>query len=104
MNSALAAFIEGKSDLADWWHRNARSPDDVTKEPADTLKAQPRGPHTKTFNDRVPSFCQSPDLQMEISAPAAYFESNLQEAITDDSGEPPVQTPFNSHMAQDEQS
>lgn len=103
MNSALAASIEGKSDLADWRHRNARSPDDVTKGLADTLNAQPRGPHIKTFNDRVPPFCQSPDSQMENPAPAAYFESNLQEAVTDDSGEPPDQTPINSHMPQDEQ-
>jgi len=55
MNAALAAFVEGKSDSADWWHRNARMKDkDVAKGPADTSTAESRGPRIMTPNARLP--------------------------------------------------
>ena len=80
MNSALAAFVEGKSASADWWHRNSRSlnENDVTTEPADASVTETRGPRIKTPNSRLPSMSGN------------YFEPPSQQAITDELGRRPL--------------
>jgi hypothetical protein len=84
MNAALAAFVEGKSDPADWWHRNARSQDEeMTKETVEFSVAGGRGPRINTPSAKTPSVREAFD----------YFEPKGQEAATDDSGSEPLLDP-----------
>jgi hypothetical protein len=71
MNSALAAFVEGKSDSADWWHTNARSHDYET---ADHPTAEEgRGSRIRTPSERLPPVSQSAGPHLENSASGCYF-------------------------------
>jgi len=68
MNAALAAFVEGKSDSADWWHRNTRMKDkDVAKGPADTSTAESRGPRIMTPNARLPPLSRESSDYFDLS-------------------------------------
>lgn len=70
MNTALGAFMEGKSDLRDWWHRNAHS---TTSHHSLARSNESR---LKTYNDRVPVSPISPDTNNQNSEQAGYFASN----------------------------
>lgn len=85
MNSALAAFVEGKSRSGDWWHREMRSQEDLTKEGADMPL---RERHFQKTNDRVPSFCQTSSKRMEKAALVGQL--GHQQAVFDDDEELPV--------------
>jgi hypothetical protein len=104
MNAALAAFVEGKSDSADWWHCNARCEDDTTTDAADIMKAEPRGPRNRTFNTRVPPTSRTTGSCLENSVADGYFEPNSQEVTNDENGQSPVQLPLNFQVAQDHRS
>lgn len=72
MNTALGAFVEGKSDSRDWWHRNAHSSPDAPGH----ATAKPNEPRIKTFNNRVPMTPQVTVPKLENSALAEHFASN----------------------------
>jgi hypothetical protein len=101
MNSALAAFVEGRSNSADWWHHNARSRNDVKKEPTDDLQAEFRGPRNRTLNERIPSDPYSAGALLENAMTGEYFEPNIQGAITNETGQLPIKPPFNPPVAQE---
>jgi hypothetical protein len=89
MNSALAAFVEGKSNSADWWHTNARSHDYET---ADHPTAEEgRGSRIRTPSERLPTVSQRAGPHLEKSAPGCYF------APTGEEHQPPP----NPHVSQD---
>lgn len=71
MNTALGAFVEGKSKSRDWWHRSAHassSPD---------LASDAQGANLRTFNGRVPTSSQQPDSGDVL---AAKVPSNTSDA------------------------
>lgn len=88
MNSALAAFVEGKSHSADWWHHNSRSSNDGLQGATDAPKGEAR---IQTPNDRVPLFSPPAGLPLEDSSWADYFGSNDQKTGTDGNAEVPGQ-------------
>ena len=91
MNSALAAFVEGKSKSGDWWHRDTRD------EAAKQIAAIPaREPRAQEVNERLPSLIHTPDAKAENANSAGYFDASQQQAIQDDNGEP---SPLNPLMA-----
>ena len=96
MNSALAAFVEGKAKSADWWHRDTQ--DDATKQVPDV---PPRELCTQRVNERVPCSRQTPSARMEDSAPAGYFASDQRQASSHDNIEPPVEPSPDPPLAKD---
>lgn len=82
MNSALAAFVEGKSKSGDWWHRDTR--DEAAKQLADMPSKELR---TQEINDRLPSISQTPGARSDRSNAAGYFDTDQQQAPNDDTGE-----------------
>jgi len=99
MNSALAAFVEGKSESGDWWHRQPR--DDAAKQVANMPLRELR---TQKVNERLPSFCQTPNARVENLKSAEYFNSGHQNVVSDDNGEPRAEPPLNTPMANDDHS
>jgi len=92
MNTALAAFVEGKSDAADWWYCNARSQDKAVTKPAGSSTAKLRGPRVKTPNARVPSISPPTDA-------GDYFEPKQEEMTTSDTD---AEFRLNPHTDQDD--
>lgn len=94
MNSALAAFVEGKSNSGDWWHRDTR--DEAAKQIAAIPSREPRA---QEVNERLPSLCHSPNARVEDSNISGYFETSHQQGIADDSAEQLPEPPFDPPMA-----
>jgi len=93
MNSALAAFVEGKSKSGDWWHRDTR--DAAAKQVA----AMPlREPRAQEVNERLPSLSHA-KAKGENSNQSGHLNASLQPAIVDENGEPSAQQPPNRPMA-----
>ena len=101
MNSALAAFVEGKSDSADWWHSNARSKDNVSREQADTPMVDWRGSRIRTPSERLPLPSQATGSHLDDPTSAGYFGPIGEEANPPNNG---LQSPLNSHVGQGDQS
>ena len=97
MNSALAAFVEGKSKSEDWWHRGLR--DDAAKQAADMPLRELRA---QKANERLPSFCQTPHARVENFRLAGSSNSGHQHIVVDDNGEPRAEPPLNPPMANDD--
>jgi signal transduction histidine kinase len=98
MNSALAAFVEGKAKSATWWHRDAPGPDDAMKPDPDM---PPRELRTQVPNDRVPTSYQTPGERMENPDQAGYLDPNQRQTSTHDNAEPKVGLPRYSPIAKD---
>lgn len=72
MNSALGAFVEGRSDSRDWWHRSGHA--QINEQGHhESLTNEPR---IKTFNDRVPSTPRPFDEEGEDSVNDGYLAEN----------------------------
>jgi len=72
MNTALGAFVEGKSDPRDWWHRNGRSRTDEEG----LTDIGPREPRIQTFSHRLPKTPYAVDQLSKSSAGDRYFAAN----------------------------
>lgn len=96
MNSALAAFVEGKSKSGDWWHRDMRAEaaKQVTAIPPRELRAQ-------EVNDRLPSINQAPNAKTEDANSDGSFDTSHQQAIADANGEPSTEPPSPPMVAGD---
>lgn len=68
MNTALGAFIEGRSDSRDWWHRSGHNPTNALGHPEDASE-----PRIQTLNERVPITPRATDRIAETSAGDEYF-------------------------------
>jgi hypothetical protein len=88
MNTALGAFVEGKSDSRDWWHRSAHSLPDAPGHPA----GKPNEPRIQTFNNRVPTTPQAIDPKLGNSALTEYFASNSSVETTEAGTSAPAET------------
>ena len=99
MNTALAAFVEGKSKSGDWWYREQH--DEAVKKAADMPARQRRA---QEVNNRLPSPCQSPNANTENSDSAGYFDANHRQALSVGDGEPPADPSLNPLMANDNHS
>lgn len=94
MNSALAAFVEGKSKSGDWWHRDMR--DAAAKQVA----AMPlRVPRAQEVNERLPSLSHTPNARRENSNQSGDSATSHQQAMVDDNGEPSTEPPPKLPMA-----
>jgi hypothetical protein len=99
MNSALAAFVEGKSKSGEWWHRELR--DEAVK---NATNMPPRELRTQEVNERLPSLCETPDARTENSNPSGYFDTGLQQALRKRSSAPPAEPPLSPPTANDNRS
>jgi hypothetical protein len=88
MNSALAAFVEGKSKSGDWWHRDTR--DAAAKQVA----AMPlREPRAQEVNERLPLLSHTPNTRREDFNQSGYLDTGHQQAINDVNGESSTEPP-----------
>ena len=94
MNSALAAFVEGKSKSGDWWHRDMR--DAAAKQ---VTAMPPRELRIQEVNDRIPTLDQTINVRAGETSSAGHSDSSHQQAITNDNGEPSTEPPHNPPMA-----
>lgn len=99
MNSALAAFVEGKSKSGEWWHRELR--DEAVK---NATNMPPRELRTQEVNERLPSLCETPKTRMEHSNPHGYFDTGQKQALSTGSGPPPAEPPLSPPTANDKRS
>lgn len=94
MNSALAAFVEGKTKSGDWWHRDMR--DAAAKQ---VTAMPPRELRIQEVNDRIPTLDQTANVRAEETSSAGHYDSSHQQAIINDNGEPSTEPPPNPPMA-----
>ena len=101
MNTALAAFVEGKSAATDWWHSNARSQDQgATNESTHSSADGLRGPRINTPNARISPIPHHAGSDSESLGSGDYFGSQQRETTTgDDNG----RFPINPHADQNHQ-
>ncbi|KAM0721530.1 hypothetical protein Q7P37_002455 [Cladosporium fusiforme] len=94
MNTALGAFVEGRSKARDWWHRSGHAPTDAQGRPEEPSNE----PRIKTFSERLPISPEATDDTVESTTANEYFatkDSSESSRVTEATpiGIPPSQDP-----------
>lgn len=89
MNNALGAFVEGRSDPQDWWHRSGHAPINAQGHPESATDE----PRIQAHNERVPMTPRATDQREENSAMEEHFAANNSIGTSEDTQATPDAIP-----------